>query len=125
MADLTAREGPVRVGDVSGEREWIISRARRGSRERGRIVCRWVRVRSLAGEIFGVGEPLGVPEKDTSGENGGEERSIGEESWMGEIGRLRGKGGGVVDDSWGEDRPDDAGDIDGDERPGVRCSVGP
>lgn len=75
MADLTAREGPCRLGDVSGEdRDWANSRARRGMRERGRAASR----RGAASSE--VGEASGLPEKEISGENGGEEGSAGEDS---------------------------------------------
>lgn len=70
-----------------------------------------------------VGEVARLPENETSGENGGEEGSTGEESWIGEIGRLRGKGGGGVEVRTGEERLEEAGEIDGDDGPGVACSV--
>lgn len=74
MSDLTAREGPARLGEVSGEREWPRCTARRGMRERGRPASRGGSGLAL------LGEDAGLPENETSGENGGEEGSAGEES---------------------------------------------
>lgn len=73
MADLTAREGPLRVGDVSGERACASSKARCGIRERGRIVICCAAGVSLVGEV-------GLPEKDASGDKGGENGSAGDDS---------------------------------------------
>lgn len=87
-------------------------------RERGRLA------RCAVGVSFVVGEAGGLPENDTSGEKGGEEGSAGEDSWIGEIGRLRGKGGGVVDERRGEERLEEAGEMDGEDGPGVAWSVG-
>lgn len=66
-----------------------------------------------------VGEVVGLSEKDTSGEKGGEEGSAGDESWRGEIGRLREKGGGVVEARTGEEWLEEAGEMDGEDGPGV------
>jgi len=74
MSDLTASEGPTRVGEVSGERECPRCTARRGIRDCGRPASRWAAGVSL------LGEEAGLLENDTSGENGGEEGSAGEES---------------------------------------------
>lgn len=71
--------------------------------------------------------PLGVvgfPEEDTSGEKGGDESSAGELRLMGEMGRLRAKGGGVVDDRRGEEWLEEAGEIEGEDGPEVTWSVG-
>lgn len=46
---------------------------------------------------------FGLPEEDTSGEKGGDEDSAGEDSWSGEIGRLRENGGGVADVGRGDE----------------------
>ena len=71
-----------------------------------------------------MGDAAGLPENDTSGEKGGEEGSAGDESCSGEIGRLREKGGGVVDGIRGEEWLEEMGEVDGDEGPGVTWSVG-
>lgn len=118
MSDLTVNEGPARVGEVSGEREWPICTARRGMRERGRPASR------CASGLALLGEEAGLPENDTSGENGGEEGSAGEESWRGEMGRLREKGGGVVDEIRGDEWLEETGEMDGEDGPGVAWSVG-
>lgn len=113
MSAFRASDGPARVGDESGEREWATVR-RWGMRERGRMVLR-------------VGSPLLVgelAENGSSGENGGDGGSDGEDNWRGEMGRLRGKGGGVADDRSGDEKPDEVGEIDGEEGPGEGWSVG-
>lgn len=71
-----------------------------------------------------VGEVARLSEKDTSGEKGGDEGSAGELSCSGEIGRLRENGVGVVDLRRGEELLEEAGEIDGDDGPGVAWSVG-
>lgn len=83
-------------------------------RERRRLLSR-----CAVGVSFVAGEVVALPENDTSGEKGGEVGSAGEESWSGEIGRLRLKGGGVVDGRIGEERFEEAGEIDGEDGPGV------
>lgn len=88
MADFTAKDGPERVGDVSQERARERLMGLRGRRGRGRCA---------AGFPVRTGEEAGLPENDTSGEKGGEAGSDGEESWRGEIGRLRGEWGRGVD----------------------------
>lgn len=119
MADLTFDEGPCRLGEFSGEvRDRASSRARRGIRDCGRAVPR-----SLVVSLE-MGESSGLRENETSGENGGEDGSAGEESWRGEIGRLRENGGGVEAEKRGEDWLEEAGEIDGEDGPGVRWSVG-
>lgn len=100
------------MGDESGEREWATVR-RWGRRERGRMV-------------FRVDSPLlggGLVESGSSGENGGDGGSDGEDNWRGEMGRLREKGGGVAEKR-GDEKPEDVGEIDGEEGPGEGWSVG-
>lgn len=83
------------MGDESGEREAPKHSARWGMRERGRPDWR-CGLSSLA--------PFddGLPDV-TSGEKGGDEGGAGEDSWRGEMGRLRGKGGGVAAERRGEE----------------------
>jgi hypothetical protein len=121
MSDLRARLGPARVGDESAEREcdvWSAWSARWGIRDRGRPVGRGV-----VSSVVPLAPLDGLPENETSGEKGGDEGSAGEDSWIGEMGRLRGKGGGVVEDMTGEERLEEAGDIDGEDGPGDAPSV--
>jgi hypothetical protein len=75
---------------------------------------------SLTPVTFASAEPAG----ETSGEKGGDDKSAGEESWMGEMGLLLIWGGGVADDKTGEEWLEGAGEIEGEEGPGVGWSVG-
>lgn len=108
MSAFKAIDGPARVGDESGEwkrARWVLRHW--GIRERGLAEMR-VASFSLAG---------GLVEEGISGEKGGDGGSAGEDSWRGEMGRLRERSGGVVDES-GDAKPDEVGDMIGDDGPG-------
>lgn len=66
--------------------------------------------------------PLEV-DGDTFGEKAGDEGAAGDESRIGDIGRLRLTGGGLVGDRWGEEKSDETGEMDGDDGPGVELSA--
>ena len=94
MSVLTVKDRPGRVGEVSADRADNPSAAL-GIRERGRLVptCDGVVSRTSLLE----------PNGDTIGEKGGDECSVGDATCMGEMGLLRGCGGGVADENRGED----------------------
>jgi hypothetical protein len=73
MSALRARDGPVRVGDESGEREAPKHSVRWGMRERGRPGWR-------CGLSSFAPFDDGLPDKDTSGEKGGDEGWAGEDN---------------------------------------------
>lgn len=81
MSDLTVRERPGRVGELSFDRA-VNRSAALGIRERGRLdpTCDGVVSRTSLWE----------PDGDTIGEKGGDGCSVGDASCTGEIGLLRG-----------------------------------
>ena len=112
MSDFTPKDGPGRVGELLSDRAFSSSCAARGIRDRDRPVP--------ARDGVGSGRSL-FPEVDgeTSGENGGDEGPAGDESWSGDMGRLRAYGGGLVVDKQGEDWLEGAGERDGEDGPEV------
>lgn len=107
MSAFKAIDGPARDGDESGE--WKRARGllrHWGIRERGRAEMRVVSS-SLTEGLVGKG---------ASGEKGGDGGSVGEDSWRGEIGRLRERRG--VADERGDEKLDEVGEIMGDDGPG-------
>lgn len=97
MSDLTLDDGP-RVGELPADRAVLRPSAARGIRVR-------VRVRpSFTRDELGSGDGLLLElDGETSGEKGGEEGPAGDESCIGDIGRLLAYGGGLADDNRGEE----------------------
>ena len=111
MSDFTVMDGPGRVGELLSDRAFSSSCAACGIRDRDRpaSVRRVGSGRSLFLEVDG----------ETSGDNGGDEGPAGEESWSGDMGRLRVYGGGLVVDKQGDDWLEGAGERDGEDGPDV------
>lgn len=87
MSDFTASDRPGRVGELSLERAVLLICAARGTRRaRGG--------RDGDSSVFSFWELVG----ETSGEKRGGVFSLGDVSWIGEIGLLPIFGGGVEED---------------------------
>jgi hypothetical protein len=112
MSDFTSKDRPARVGELSVDRAALAIFAARGirrSRGAGRDgVSSWGSFCEPAGE--------------TSGEKKGDESPLSGVSCIGDIGRLLICGGGVTEDSRGDDWLEGTGEREGEEGPGVLCS---